>query len=252
MLGSLEIWLYSIISVLVVSSISLIGLITLALSDKTLDRILFLMVAFSVGALLGDAFIHILPEAQEEINSTLIVGLFVLIGILLFFVVEKVIHWRHCHHQTTKTHPHPYAMMNMIGDSFHNFLDGMIIGASYMVSIPIGIATTIAVILHEIPQEIGDFGVLLHGGFSKKKALLMNFLTALTAILGAVIVLLIGNKVEMFSLYILPITAGGFIYIAASDLIPEMHKETKISRSLLQLLMILLGVGVMALMLFFE
>lgn len=243
---------YSLLSVVLVSLISLVGLFTFAISDKVLSKILFLTVAFSVGALFGDAFIHLIPQSYESISSPVLASLLVILGLLIFFVIEKMIHWRHCHHPTTKNHPHPYAVMNMIGDSFHNFIDGLLIGASYVVSIPIGIATTIAIVLHEIPQEIGDFGILLHGGFSKKRALLMNFLTALTALLGTVVSLVIGSFVESFGMYLLPITAGGFLYIAGSDLIPEMHKETKLSKSIMQLLFVFLGIGVMLGMLYFE
>jgi len=125
-----------------------------------------------------------LPEIVNEAGFGLSVALYVLSGILLFFVLEKVIHWQHCHMPITKQHVHPFAKMNLIGDSLHNFIDGLIIAASYMINIPTGIATTIAVVVHEIPQEIGDFGVLLHGGFSKGKALLLNLGTALVAVLG--------------------------------------------------------------------
>jgi len=150
---------------------------------------------------------------------------------------------------TTKAHAHPVALMNLIGDGLHNLIDGMIIAGSYLVSIPLGIATTIAVVLHEIPQEMGDFGVLLHGGFNKTRALLFNFITALTAVLGAVIALVIGSNIENFSLVAISITIGGFIYIAGSDLIPELHKETGSKQALGQILGFLAGVGVMALLL---
>ncbi|MCX6814454.1 MAG: ZIP family metal transporter [Candidatus Aenigmarchaeota archaeon] len=179
----LETWLYSLASVIIVSLISLIGVSTLALKDSTLRKILLYFVSFSAGALLGDAFIHLLPDAVES-GFTVQISLAILFGILFSFVVEKVVHWRHCHMPVSKDHPHTFAYMNLFGDGVHNFIDGLIIGASYIASIPVGIATTLAVIFHEIPQEIGDFGVLLHGGFGKRKALFMNFLTALTAVLG--------------------------------------------------------------------
>ena len=140
---------------------------------------------------------------------------------------------------------HPYALMNLVGDGVHNFIDGLIIGASYLASIPIGIATTVAIVLHEIPQEIGDLGVLLHGGFSRNKALFFNFLIALFAVLGAIIALLLGSVVEGLTGFLLPFAAGSFIYIAGSDLIPELHKEVKASKSFIQFLIFLLGVGVM-------
>jgi zinc and cadmium transporter len=239
-----EVWFYSILSVIVVSLVSLIGVFALSIKVDKLKKILILLLAFSAGALLGDAFIHLIPEIVNEAGFGLNVALYVLFGILLFFVLEKVIHWQHCHMPITKGHVHTFAKMNLVGDSLHNFIDGLIIAASYMINIPTGIATTIAVIVHEIPQEIGDFGVLLHGGYTKGKALLLNFGTALIAILGAVVALWLGS-VEGIEVILTGIAAGGFIYIAGSDLIPELHKETAISKSLLQLLAFVLGILVM-------
>ena len=239
-------FLYALISV-----ISLIGVFTFGLKQKFLEKILLLLVSFSAGALFGDAFIHLIPEAFNELKPTT-VGIGVIIGILIFFILEKVIHWRHCHIPTSSHHPHPIAIMNLIGDGLHNLIDGLVIGASYLVSVHVGITTTIAVVLHEIPQEIGDFGVLLHGGFTKGKALLMNFASALVAVLGTIIGLWIGNSVDQFSLFLLPVTAGGFIYIAGSDLIPELKKETAASKSIWQLAFIILGILLMLLLIFLE
>jgi len=142
--------------------------------------------------------------------------------------------------------------MNLVGDSVHNFIDGLIIGASYLTSMPIGIATTMAVMLHEIPQEISDFGVLIYGGFSKKKALFLNFVVALTAVIGVITSLLIGSYFVNITNFLLPFTIGSFIYIAGSDLIPELHKETKVRKSVIQLMMLILGIGIMYLFLFLE
>ena len=246
----LESWLYALISVIIVSLISLIGIFTLAINSNILRKVLLLLVSFAAGALLGDVFIHLLPEVVEEFGFSLEVSLYVLVGILIFFVLEKVVQWRHCHIPTTKTHVHPVALMNLIGDGLHNLIDGMIIAGSYITSIPLGIATTIAVILHEIPQEIGDFGVLLHGGFKRAKALLFNFIFALFSVLGALIVLAIGSAIENFPMIILPITAGGFIYIAGSDLIPELHKTcVPASKSVAQLIAFVAGMFVMLLLL---
>lgn len=244
--------LYTLWSVLIVSAISLLGAITFAINQKKLQKTLQYLVAFSAGALLGDTFFHLLPEAVEEVGFNIKLSVFVLVGILVSFLIEKIIHWRHCHIPTSKEHEHPYAWMNIFGDCVHNFIDGIIIAASYLASIPLGVATTIAVILHEIPQEMGDFGILLHGGFTKTKALLFNFLTALTAFAGALITLIIGTRAETFTLALLPFTAGTFIYIAAADLIPEMHKEVKLSHSLLQLIIFVAGIGMMGLLLFVE
>jgi len=243
-----QIWLYSIISVLIVSLISLIGVFTLSIKAKKLQTILIYLISFSAGALFGDAFLHLLPETLAKSASPISVSFYILLGITIFFILEKVIHWQHCHgHMLEENHIHPFAYMNLLGNGLHNFLDGIIIAASYFISIPAGIATTVAVLLHEIPQEIGDFGILLHGGFSKAKALLVNFASALLAILGAVITLLIGNSVENLELILVPIAIGGFLYIAGSDLIPQLHKDSdKISKSLLQLIAFIVGILIMA------
>src|SRR3989344_3424132 len=180
----IEVVAYTILSVLIVSIVSLIGILALSIKTDKLKKILIYTISFSAGALFGDAFIHLIPEAVKETGFGLKTSLFILLGIIFSFIIEKFIHWRHCHLPHSKEHIHPFAVMNLLGDGIHNFIDGIIIGASYLASIPTGIATTIAVILHEIPQEIGDFGVLLQGGFSKSKALAFNFLTAATAILG--------------------------------------------------------------------
>lgn len=237
--------IYSLVSVVIISLISLIGVFTLAIKLEKLKKILFFFVSFSAGALFGGAFLHLLPESIEKFGFKNEIFLYLLSGIILFFVLEKFIHWRHCHILTSKDHPHPFAIMNLMGDGVHNFIDGLVIAGSYIVSIPLGIATTIAVVLHEIPQEIGDFGVLIHGGFTRAKALLANFLTALTAVLGVLVSLLIGLRYGSYLVFLLPFTAGGFIYIAGSDLIPELHKECEASKSLIQLAGVLLGILVM-------
>ena len=209
-------------------------------------------VSFSVGALFGDVFIHLLPKSIEEYGFSLTMGIMILLGLLFTFVVEKFIHWRHCHVETTENHPHPVAYTNLIGDGFHNFMDGILIAGSYLVNVQVGIATTIAVILHEIPQELGDFGILIHAGFSKMKALMFNFITAATAILGAVIVLIVGNNLGNLTLYLVPFTAGTFLYIAGSDLVPELHKETNLKKSIIQFLFLVLGILVMLSLLLLE
>jgi len=246
-----SIWLYSLVSVFIVSLIALVGIMTLSIRTDKLKKFLIYMVSFSAGALMGDAFIHLLPELAEE-GLTLNYSLTILFGVLLFFSLEKVVHWRHCHMPITKTHIHPFAYMNLIGDSLHNFIDGLIVAGSYLISIPAGIATTIAVIFHEIPQEIGDFGVLVHGGFTKGRAIFLNFITALTAVLGAVFALVLSNYVANIEGYLISLAIGGFLYIAGSDLIPELHKETKISVSLIQILTFILGIAVMMALLLLE
>jgi zinc and cadmium transporter len=209
------------------------------------------MVSFSTGALFGDAFIHLMPEIIEIEGFSLKISLYLIFGILFSFIVEKIIHWRHCHiHPNSKEHVHPFAIMNLFGDGVHNFIDGLIIGSSYLLSVPVGIATTIAVILHEIPQEIGDFGILLKGGYKRNKALFFNFLTATTAILGAIVALVLSSKIGNLTSFLIPFAAGSFIYIAGSDLIPELHREVKVKNSLMQFLAIIFGVLVMVALLY--
>jgi zinc and cadmium transporter len=230
------------ISTFIISLISFIGIFTLALKDKLLDKIVLLLVSLSAGALMGGAFLHLLPESIE-LSEGLDVFLFVLVGFALFFLIEKVLHWRHCHKGECQVHTFTY--MNLIGDSIHNFIDGLIMATSFVISIPLGMTTTMAIALHEIPQEIGDFGVLIYGGFTKKKALILNFLTALTAVLGGLIGFFISNMVENVKLFILPFAAGGFLYIAASDLIPEIRKETSLKKSMIYFGIFILGIFIM-------
>lgn len=247
------IWFYSLASVFLVSVVSLIGIFFLSLSRERLQKVLLYLVSFAVGGLFGDAFVHLLPEAFEQLSQDLFLPVYILSGVFLFFIAEKVVRWHHCHnvdHQDETCRP--AGIMNLIGDGLHNFIDGILIAASFMVDLRLGIATSLAVILHEIPQEIGDFGVLVHSGFSVKKALFFNFLSATAAFLGAVLALFLGKYIQNFSLMMIPIAAGGFIYIAGTDLIPELHAEVNLSNSLKQLLAITLGVAVMFLLLFLE
>lgn len=248
----MKIRIYSLISTLIVSLISIIWIVFLGLHQKIFKKIVIYLVSFSAWALLGDVFIHILPEINHEWIFTLKSSLFILGGIFFWLITEKIIHRNHCHMPITKTHVHHFAIMNLVGDFVHNIIDGIIIWASYLVNIPLGIATTTAVALHEIPQEIWDFWVLVHWGLSKKKALLLNFLTGLSAILWVIIALLISNHVKNITSFLMPFAAWSFIYIASADLIPELHKENKTKQALFQIVFFLLGVGVMTLLLLGE
>lgn len=242
------IFIYVLASVLGISLISFVGIFTLSLKMEKLKKITFLLVSLSAGTLLGGAFLHLIPETIEENGSTENLWLAILFGILFFFFLEKIVCWRHCHIPTSEDHPHHLGIMNLIGDAFHNFLDGVIIAAAYLVDINLGLVTTIAVITHEIPQEIGDFGVLIHAGYSRAKALMLNFFIALTSVLGAVLTLLSSRFIENMIPFIIPITAGGFIYIATADLIPELKKDTGPKKSILQFITILIGIGIMILL----
>ncbi len=243
-------FLYALLSVLIVSLVSFSGAFVLALKEKTLKKILLYLVSFSAGALLGDAFFHLLPETVESLGFGVEVSVYVLLGIVFSFLIETFIHWRHCHIPSTKEHVHAFAYMNLLGDGVHNLIDGLIIGASYLVSIPLGIATTVAVIFHEIPQEMGDFAVLIQGGFARKKALFFNFLTSLACLVGLLLAFVLAAYVEGITLFLVPFAAGGFIYIACSDLIPELHRiKSETHKAILQLIFFLLGIFVMYLLL---
>ncbi len=234
---SILLWIIS--ATIVVSLISLVGIITLSLKTRLLNKILLILVGFSAGALMGGAFIHLLPESIEE-SSLSMVFLFVLVGFSLFFLIERVLKWHHCH--KGKCNIHTLGHMNLIGDGVHNFIDGLIIAAAFIVDIPFGIITTIAIIAHEVPQEIGDFGVLIYGGFSKLKALAYNFLSALVAVIGALLGYFLSTITNGFASLLIPFAAGGFIYIAASDLIPELHKEPDLKKSIYSFGFFLIGI----------
>lgn len=239
-------------SILVVSAVSLVGIVTLFLGENRIKKALLLLVSFSAGALFADSFLHLLPEAFESGLAPELVSASVLAGIVVFFILEKIIHWHHHHSMEECEHTRALGITNLVGDGLHNLVDGAVIAGSYMVSLPLGIATTIAVLLHEVPQELSDFGVLLHAGFSKEQALFFNFISALGALLGAIIVVLAQGAFETIALYLVPFTAGGFVYIAGADLIPELQKEKRIPQAVAQLVFILLGMGVMFLLLFLE
>lgn len=245
---------YSIVSVLIVSLVSLVGVFTLSIKPGFLKKYIFILISLAVGALLGDALIHLIPESFEEIANPTHVSLAVIAGILVFFILEKFLHWHHHAHGEDEVETiHTTGKMILVSDGVHNLIDGLIIGASFLVSTEIGIATTLAVLLHEIPQEIGDFGVLIHAGYSRAKALWFNFLSALTAVVGVVITFLLSNSSELLTMWLVPVAAGGFIYIALSDLIPELHKtEHNVLHSILQLSAVIIGIGAMALLLVLE
>lgn len=240
-------FLYMIISVSVVSLLSLVGISLLALSHEAFHRIVFILVALAVGALFGDAFLHLIPEAYGDASRSLQTSLFVLAGILLFFILENFLHWRH-QHSDEHEEIQPFGYLNLVADISHNFIDGLIIGASYLVGLKLGLATSLAVVLHEIPHEFSNFGVLVKSGFSKGKALFLNFVTALAALFGGLLAWQVGGSMEGFIHLLIPLTAGGFIYIAGSDLVPQLHKDVKSLRALLQFLAILAGAGLMLLL----
>ncbi len=228
---------YILAAVVIVSLMSFIGILALSIKKKTLQKSFFPMIGFAAGAMLGAAFFDLLPEAIEyEIPNTFV---YVLLGILFFFATEKFIFW---HHHHSKSEIHSFTYMNLLGDGIHNFLDGVVITASFMHSINLGLVTTLAILLHEIPQEISDFSILIYGGFSKIKAMLFNFLSALTSVVGALLAYLYFSSVQNIVPYLMLFAAGGFMYISCTDLFPEMKKESDFKSSAKQLIAILIGI----------
>ena len=243
-----SIWCAAVISVVVVNLVALIWMVAIPLKTERLQQVIFILVSLAVGAMFGDAFIHLLPDAFEQSSNTLTVSGSVLFGLLTFFLLEKFLLWRHEHIPHYGDCIHPVGYVNFVAEGLHHFIDGLLIGASYMAHFSIGLGTSIAVLLHEIPQEIGNFGVLIHAGFNRTKAIGLNFLSASFAIIGVVVALLASAKLKGLPVFLIPFTAGGFIYIAGSDLVPELHKEREPGRSLIQLVAIIIGVGVMLLL----
>ncbi len=240
--------LYAILAVAVVSLLSLVGVFAISLRETTLDRILFVLLSFSAGSILGAAYLDLLPETVElfGIEELQIAVLSITLGFLGFFFLERFLYWYHGHvhgyesQVEEKITIKKFVYLNLVGDGIHNLIDGMVIAASFLISISVGITTTVAVIFHELPQEIGDFGVLVYGGFTRYRALLFNFLSALTAIVGA----LISNYfLQDFIGFLMAFAAGGFIYLAASELIPEIQKEENIGKSMIQFVLFIFGIA---------
>ncbi len=246
----------SIVAVGAVSLVSLIGIATFSLKESLLRRALFLLISLAAGALLGDAFIHLIPEAFASGAPPLLISLLIVGGILTFFVLEKFLHWHHSHgeeeYSPLHKHIHPIGHLVLISDVVHNLIDGLIIGTAFLVSPGVGIATTIAIALHEIPQEVGDFALLLHAGFSRGKALVMNFVSALSAFIGLGLAFGFASGDQTFVPLIAAFAAGNFIYIALADLVPELQKTIGKKRSLAQFFVIVAGIIIMVLMLGLE
>jgi zinc and cadmium transporter len=245
-------WVAPLVAVAVISLLSLVGAITLVLKPRVLQRSLIVLISFAAGALLGDAFLHLIPEIAESPEGfTQQASLSILAGVLGFFVLEKVLHWHHAHMPSEEV-LHPVAITNLIGDALHNFVDGTIIAGSFLASPELGVATAVAVAVHEIPQELGDFGILIHAGLKPTKALAMNLLSALTGVAGALALLVASSFVSGLSEVLVPFTAGGFVYIASTDLLPELHREPEAGKSLVQLLGLVLGIVFMVALLRLE
>lgn len=224
-----------------IALIAFVGAVGFAIKSEEFEGALLSLVGFAAGVLIGGAFLHLLPEAVER-STSLNVYISLSFGFFLFFLLEKVL-WRHCHNG--KCELHPFAYINLIGDGIHNFIDGLVISASFLSNVQLGITTFLAVAFHEIPQEIGDFGVLVYSGLEKSKALILNFFTSLLVVFGGLTGYFLSSIIQESMVLILPFTAGGFIYIAASDLIPELHREPNQRRSLASFAVFFLGFAFM-------
>lgn len=247
-------------SIAAVSLVSFAGVAVFSLRESAMHKILFVLIGLAAGTMLGDAVIHLIPEALEGIGDERMFGLAVLSGIVGFFILEKYLRWHHAHHgaeeehveEETHNHPRHLAPMVLVADGIHNLVDGAIIAASFLVSPVIGFTTAIAVFLHEIPQEIADYALLVHSGLSRTRALLYNFASGLIAFLGAGIVLMFHDSFESFGAIIAAFTAGAFIYIAATDLIPELHKTTDRKKRAIELVSFIIGILLMFLLTYLE
>jgi len=228
-----------ILSTLAMSALSLVGAIFLFFRENLIKKLIFPLVAFSAGALLAGAFLHLIPEALDEIGLRSNVFLLVLLGFASFFLLEQFIHWHHCHNSDCND-KHPSTYLILIADGLHNFLGGLAIGSAFIVDVRLGMITWLVAVAHEIPQELGDFGILIHGGWKKSKALLFNLLSGLTMVIGGLIAYFASSNFNVALL--LPFAAGNFIYIAASDLIPEVKHSTKIKSNILHFLVFVLGI----------
>lgn len=237
----MNIFLWIILSSFAVSLVSIVGIFALFLKEKLLNKILLILVGLSAGAMMGGAFLHLLPEAAEN-TPGILPYLYLILGFVVFFILEKILHWRHCH--KGKCPIHTFGYLNIVGDGIHNFIDGLILAASFFVDIHLGIITFFAVALHEIPQEMGDFGVLIYAGFKKLKALFLNYISASTIILGALLGYFLGNTPEFVKILI-PFAAGGFLYISSTDLLPELKKEDRWQKFIPSFIVFLAGIGLM-------
>jgi zinc and cadmium transporter len=222
--------------------ISLVGAFTVLLSKKLFYQLIPNLVAFSAGALIGGAILHLIPESVEELGNGSTTYLLILLGIILFYVLEQFIHWHHCHKETHE-HKHPVSYLILVADTVHNLIDGLAIGAAFLINPAVGVSTLIAVVAHEIPQELGDFGILIHSGWTVRKALIVNFISSLTFLAGGLIVYFLARDVNVS--YLLPFAAGTFIYIAAVDLIPEIKSNGELKAKFSYFAFFIIGLLIM-------
>jgi zinc and cadmium transporter len=219
--------------------IALVGACTLPLKEATLKRILLPLVALSAGSLLGGAFFHMIPESVEKIGSQTTVYIWVVLGFSIFLLLEQLLHYHHCHRESTDCRK-PLTYLILIGDGIHNFIGGIAIAGTFLIDVRLGITTWLAAAAHEIPQEIGDFGVLVHGGLSTKKALLYNVLSASTFLVGGILAYMISFTSWVY--YLIPFAAGNFLYIGASDLVPEVNRHHHLTNNIIHFLSFVSGI----------
>jgi len=227
-----------VVSGVLMSAIAMIGSVTLIMKPATLDRLLLPLVAFAAGSLIGGAFFHMIPAAVVDSSDILNVGIAVVAGFTAFFLLEQMLHWHHCHRATSDC-KQPLTYLVLIGDGLHNFLGGLAIAGTFLIDIRLGITSWLAAAAHEVPQELGDFGVLVHGGWSKRRALLFNVLSGSTFLLGGLVAY--GLSFQMDVRWLIPFAAGNFLYIGASDLVPEVNKHTNIQANFVHLLAFVSG-----------
>ena len=229
-------------STLLMSVLALVGLLTLLLSERKLKAILLPLVALSAGALLGGSYFHLIPKAVSELGCSQSIFLWFLAGFSIFFLMEQFIEWHHCH-RVPSEHKKPVTYLILVSDTIHNFIGGLAIASSFLVNVNAGIITWLAAAAHEIPQELGDFGILLHGGWEKREALFFNFLSALTVVAGGLVTYFLSGAFQ--TTFLLPFAAGNFTYIAASDLIPEVKHGENLPKSIIHFGSFLAGLGLL-------
>lgn len=234
-----RIWIFIFISVFGISIVSLIGVIFLYFKKHFLNRLLHILISLAAGGMIGAAVWHLIPESVEMLNLTATI-FFTGIGIALFFILERILHWNH-DHSINISSIKIFGPLNLLADLLHNFLDGILIAASFLSGVKVGLVTTLVVLMHEIPQEVGDFGVLVKAGYKPSRALVLNFVSACSAFLGAFVVFFFGSLAENIETYIVPIAAGGFIYLAVIDLFPEIYRKEEDKSQIVSSVFILIG-----------
>jgi zinc and cadmium transporter len=245
----MDIWLTVLFWSLIGSVFSLIAGVLLLVKKLSLIRVQRIAVPFAAGSLLAASFLDLMPEAYERGDAST-VAIVMLAGFLLFFVLERFLGWFHHHHshEGESKKIHPTIGLMIIGDTLHNFIDGLVIGAAFLIDVPTGIVVTLAIAAHEIPQEVGDFGLMLSYGLSRKKVLLVNFASALATVVAAMGVVAVGGSAELLETYLISLAAGFFVYIAASDIIPTIHAETKLRIANIQTAILIAGIIVVGIL----